>query len=89
MSDGTVVVSGGGGSAVQSQIDLGMTAGATVTFTVGFLSRLSKAGIEALTIYASYVMFSKMELGAGEIRLQQALDKMQRFPTLSKVRILV
>ncbi|KAM0426049.1 hypothetical protein ACHAPT_008680 [Fusarium lateritium] len=70
----------------QGTVDWIAVANGTVGFSVDVLSRLSKAGVEALTIYAARAIFSNVRLGKlGEIRLQQAMKKMDAFPSVSKV----
>ncbi|CAH0051602.1 unnamed protein product [Clonostachys solani] len=50
----------------------------SVGFTVDALSRLSKCGVDALTIYAARGIFSMMQLGArGEERLDKALGEIR------------
>ncbi|KAI9691943.1 MAG: hypothetical protein M1822_008016, partial [Bathelium mastoideum] len=52
----------------------------SVTFTVDTLSRMSKAGVEALTVFASRALFQQVKLDArGERRLLDALEKLGVF----------
>lgn len=61
-------------------------ANVTVGFSVDVLSRLSKADVEALAVYAARAIFSNVRLGElAEMRLYQALKKVDAFPSVSKV----
>lgn len=69
----------------QGTVDWTAVAGGTVGFSVDVLSRLSKAGVEALTIYSAMAIFSNVKLGRlGESRLDQALRKIDAFPSVNK-----
>ncbi|KAJ3532169.1 hypothetical protein NM208_g8559 [Fusarium decemcellulare] len=70
----------------QGTVDWIAVANGSVGFSVDVLSRLSKSGVEALTIYAARAIFSNVRLGKlGEIRLQQAMKKIDAFPSVSNV----
>ncbi|KAF5683058.1 hypothetical protein FDENT_7400 [Fusarium denticulatum] len=69
----------------QGTIDWTKVLSGTVAFSVDVLSRLLKAGIEALTIYAARAIFSNVKLGPnGESCLHRALDKISAFPSCGK-----
>ncbi|KAF5663385.1 hypothetical protein FCIRC_11174 [Fusarium circinatum] len=69
----------------QGTVDWTKVLSGSVAFSVDVLSRLSKAGIEAFTIYAARAIFSNVKLGPyGELRLHQALDKISAFPSFGK-----
>ncbi|KAH7199421.1 hypothetical protein DER44DRAFT_871857 [Fusarium oxysporum] len=69
----------------QGTVDWTRIMSGSVTFSVDVLSRLSKAGIEAFTIYAARAIFSNVKLGpSGELRLHRALDKLSAFPSFGK-----
>ncbi|EWG38358.1 hypothetical protein FVEG_01602 [Fusarium verticillioides 7600] len=70
----------------QGTVDWTRILSGSVTFSVDVLSRLSKAGIEAFTVYAARAIFSNAKLGPnGELRLHRALDKISAFPSFGKV----
>ncbi|KAF9772554.1 hypothetical protein IL306_009746 [Fusarium sp. DS 682] len=70
----------------QGTVDWTKVLSGSVSFSVDVLSRLSKAGIEAFTIYAARAIFSNVKLGPnGELRLHRALDKLSAFPSFGKV----
>lgn len=70
----------------QGTVDWIAVANGTVGFSIDVLSRLSKAGVEALTVYAARAIFSNVRLGQlGEIRLEQALNKIDAFPSVNRV----
>lgn len=70
----------------QGTVDWVAVANVTVGFSVDVLSRLSKAGVEALAVYAARAIFSNVRLGElGEMRLYQAMKKVDAFPSVSKV----
>ncbi|KAF4960777.1 hypothetical protein FGADI_720 [Fusarium gaditjirri] len=70
----------------QGTVDWTSVLSGSVTFSVDVLSRLSKAGIEAFTLYAARAIFSNVKIGPnGEIRLYRALDKLSAFPSFGKV----
>ncbi|KAF5610863.1 hypothetical protein F25303_14519 [Fusarium sp. NRRL 25303] len=78
------------GSAVgfqqQGTVDWISMANGTVGFSVDVLSRLSKAGVEALTIYAARAIFTNIRLGeVGERRLNDALEAAKAFPSVSNI----
>ncbi|KAF5602653.1 hypothetical protein FPCIR_1773 [Fusarium pseudocircinatum] len=69
----------------QGTVDWTRVMSGSVTFSVDVLSRLSKAGVEAFTIYAARAIFSNVKLGRnGEMRLHSALDKLSAFPSFGK-----
>ncbi|KAF5542061.1 hypothetical protein FMEXI_7665 [Fusarium mexicanum] len=69
----------------QGTVDWTRVMSGSVTFSVDVLSRLSKAGVEAFTIYAARAIFSNVKLGPnGELRLHHALDKLGAFPSFGK-----
>ncbi|KAK2673918.1 hypothetical protein RAB80_011461 [Fusarium oxysporum f. sp. vasinfectum] len=69
----------------QGTVDWTRIMSGSVTFSVDVLSRLSKAGVEAFTIYAARAIFSNVKLGPnGELRLHRALDKLSAFPSFGK-----
>ncbi|KAF5635269.1 uncharacterized protein FTJAE_6432 [Fusarium tjaetaba] len=69
----------------QGTVDWTKVLSGSVAFSVDVLSRLSKAGIEAFTIYAARAIFSNVKLGPnGELRLHRALDKISAFPSFGK-----
>ncbi|KAF5538900.1 hypothetical protein FPHYL_12413 [Fusarium phyllophilum] len=69
----------------QGTVDWTRVMSGSVTFSVDVLSRLSKAGVEAFTIYAARAIFSNVKLGpTGELRLHRALDKLTAFPSFGK-----
>ncbi|KAF5645181.1 hypothetical protein F52700_2381 [Fusarium sp. NRRL 52700] len=69
----------------QGTVDWTKVLSGSVAFSVDVLSRLSKAGIEAFTIYAARAIFSNVKLGPnGELRLYRALDKISAFPSFGK-----
>jgi len=63
----------------QGQVDWAVLGKYTVEFTVDAISRLSKAGIEALTICAAKVIFNQVKL--GEQRVIDALENTKAFPS--------
>ncbi|PMD58819.1 uncharacterized protein K444DRAFT_530641, partial [Hyaloscypha bicolor E] len=70
----------------QGQVDWSNLSKNTVEFTVDVLSRLSKAGIEALTVYATKVLFSHAKLDQlGEQRILDALKAVKAFSSHSNV----
>ncbi|KAF5969139.1 hypothetical protein FBULB1_10392 [Fusarium bulbicola] len=70
----------------QGTVDWTSIISGSVAFSVDVLSRLSKAGVEAFTIYAARAIFSNVKIGPnGELRLRQALDKLSAFPSFDKV----
>ena len=70
----------------QGQVDWSSLGKNTVEFTVDVLSRLSKAGIEALTVYAAKVLFSHAKLDQlGEQRILDALKAVKAFSSHSNV----
>ncbi|CVL07389.1 uncharacterized protein FMAN_16245 [Fusarium mangiferae] len=78
------------GSAVgfqqQGTVDWISMANGTVGFSVDVLSRLSKAGVEALTIYAARAIFTNIRLGeVGERRLNDVLEAAKAFPSISNI----
>ncbi|KAF5709785.1 hypothetical protein FGLOB1_5771 [Fusarium globosum] len=69
----------------QGTVDWTKVLSGSVAFSVDVLSRLSKAGIEAFTIYAARAIFSNVKIGPnGELRLHRALDKISAFPSFGK-----
>lgn len=69
----------------QGTVDWTRVMSGSVTFSVDVLSRLSKAGVEAFTVYAARAIFSNVKLGpTGELRLHRALDKLTAFPSFGK-----
>ncbi|QGI83680.1 hypothetical protein CEK25_010409 [Fusarium fujikuroi] len=69
----------------QGTVDWTRVLSGSVAFSVDVLSRLSKAGIEAFTIYAARAIFSNVKIGPnGELRLHRALDKISAFPSFGK-----
>ncbi|KAF4961386.1 hypothetical protein FSARC_10202 [Fusarium sarcochroum] len=75
-----------GGFEQTGTVDWAAIANGTVSFSVDVLSRLSKAGVEALTMCAARAIFSNVRLGElGESRLQTALDKAKAFPSVGDV----
>ena len=64
----------------QGQIDWTALSKSTIGFTVDTISRLSKAGVEALTIYAATAMFRQSNIGElGEQRVLEALQLSRAF----------
>jgi hypothetical protein len=64
----------------QGQIDWGVLSANTVEYTVETLSRISRAGVEALTLHAASAIFSNARLASsGEIRLLDALKRVKTF----------
>ncbi|KAH7168332.1 hypothetical protein DER46DRAFT_679623 [Fusarium sp. MPI-SDFR-AT-0072] len=69
----------------QGTVDWTRVLSGSVTFSVDVLSRLSKAGVEAFTIYTARAIFSNVKIGPnGELRLHRALDKLSAFPSFGK-----
>ncbi|KAF5700133.1 hypothetical protein FMUND_14438 [Fusarium mundagurra] len=70
----------------QGTVDWTRIMSGSVTFSVDVLSRLSRAGVEAFTIYAARAIFSNVKIGPnGELRLHRALDTLTAFPSFGKV----
>ncbi|KAG4257940.1 hypothetical protein FPRO03_02895 [Fusarium proliferatum] len=70
----------------QGTVDWTRVLSGSVTFSVDVLSQLSKAGVEAFTVYAARAIFSNVKIGPnGELRLHRALDKLTAFPSFDKV----
>ena len=68
----------------QGSIDWVRLAGSSVNFTIDSLARMSKAGIEALTVCAAEAVFARLRLGpTGEIRVHQAVTKLKAFSSFS------
>jgi hypothetical protein len=71
--------------AQQGQVDWTTLGKNTVRFTVGALSRLSKAGVEALTIYAARAIFHQVKLDQlGEQRVVTALEGLRAFSSYNR-----
>ncbi|KAI8952690.1 hypothetical protein F4801DRAFT_539975 [Xylaria longipes] len=69
----------------QGSVDWVDLAKVQVKLTVGVLSRLSRARIEAITYHAAHAIFSPAKLGdQGQMRVYNATQKLTSFPTLSK-----
>ncbi|KAF4496079.1 hypothetical protein FAGAP_7770 [Fusarium agapanthi] len=69
----------------QGTVDWTRVLSGSATFSIDVLSRLSKAGVEAFTIYAARAIFSNVKLGPnGELRLHHALDKLSAFHSFGK-----
>ncbi|KAF3937842.1 hypothetical protein ABW19_dt0207289 [Dactylella cylindrospora] len=80
---------GGGGFSTSGQIDWVTLGGSSVKFTVDVLSRLSKAGIEALTLAASYAIFGQFRISSeGELRVQKSVEKLHPYSTLNNALFL-
>jgi hypothetical protein len=72
----------------QGQVDWTTLSKNTVEFTVETLSRLSRAGIEALTIVAGTAVSRHARLDPlGEQRLQDALRRARVFSSIHIIRI--
>ncbi|KAF5652418.1 hypothetical protein F25303_3295 [Fusarium sp. NRRL 25303] len=70
----------------QGTVDWTTVLSGSITFSVDVLSRLSKSGVEAFTIYAARAIFSNVKIGPnGELRLHRALDRLTAFPSFGKV----
>ncbi|EPS43657.1 hypothetical protein H072_2329 [Dactylellina haptotyla CBS 200.50] len=75
---------GGGGFSNSGQIDWITLAGSSVRFTVDVLARLSKAGIEALTLAASYAIFGRFKIShTAELRIQESVNKLKHYSTFN------
>ena len=73
-----------GGLQQQGSIDWVRLAGSSVNFTIDSLARMSRAGIEALTVCAAEAVFARLKLGpAGEIRVHEAVHKLKAFSSFS------
>ncbi|KAJ2988929.1 hypothetical protein NUW58_g3725 [Xylaria curta] len=69
----------------QGSVDWVDLANVQVKFTVGTLSRMSRAGIEAITFHAAHFVFSPARFSdQGQMRVYDATKKLVSFPTLSK-----
>ncbi|KAF2972287.1 hypothetical protein GQX73_g1342 [Xylaria multiplex] len=69
----------------QGSVDWVDLAKAQVKLTVGVLSRLSRARIEAITYHAAHVIFFPAQFSnQGQMRVYDATQKVVSFPTLSK-----
>ncbi|KAI1171886.1 hypothetical protein F4777DRAFT_27836 [Nemania sp. FL0916] len=69
----------------QGSVDWVKLANAPVNLTVGVLSRLSRARLEAITYHAALLIFRPAELSdQGQIRVYDAIKKTESFPSLNK-----
>ncbi|MCJ1431958.1 hypothetical protein MMC27_001314 [Xylographa pallens] len=73
-----------GGFQQQGSIDWVRLAGSTVNFSIDSLARMSRAGIETLTVCAAEAVFARLRLGpAGEARVHEAVSKLRAFSSFS------
>ena len=64
----------------QGQVDWTALGKTTIEFTVNTIARISKAGVEALTIYAAGSIFHQVKLDAlGEQRMNDAIKHVRAF----------
>ncbi|KAK6501392.1 hypothetical protein TWF481_009232 [Arthrobotrys musiformis] len=86
-SNALVFQSQGGGESQFSnsgQVDWVTLAGSSVKFTVDVLARLSKAGIEAFTLAASYSVLGQFKLGnRAEIQVYDSVGKLRAFSSFN------
>ncbi|EGX52175.1 hypothetical protein AOL_s00043g318 [Orbilia oligospora ATCC 24927] len=76
--------SGDSGFSNSGQIDWVTLAGSSVKFTVDVLARLSKAGIEAFTLAASYAVLGRFKLGdQAEIEVYNSVGKLRAFSSFN------
>ncbi|KAF3266507.1 hypothetical protein TWF217_003970 [Orbilia oligospora] len=76
--------SGDSGFSNSGQIDWVTLAGSSVKFTVDVLARLSKAGIEAFTLAASYAVLGRFKLGnQAEIEVYNSVGKLKAFSSFN------
>ncbi|OAL43154.1 hypothetical protein IQ07DRAFT_524896, partial [Pyrenochaeta sp. DS3sAY3a] len=69
----------------QGSVDWVALSRGTLGFTVQGISRLSQAGIEALTVIATRGIFSQVRLGTlGQSRIEQAIKSVEVFPSMNK-----
>ncbi|KAI9699451.1 MAG: hypothetical protein M1836_003062 [Candelina mexicana] len=86
MSGPLVHSDSGGGFAQQGQVDWVAFSDHTINFSIKVIARLSKAGIEPLTIVIGRAIGHRFILPADtQRRLDEALSGLETFPTLSKV----
>jgi hypothetical protein len=70
----------------QGSLDWIRLAEISVDLTVDTMSRLSQAGVDALTLFAAQLVFSEFNLSEfGERRVQGAVDYLQCFPSYSSI----
>ncbi|KAF3142725.1 hypothetical protein TWF703_000228 [Orbilia oligospora] len=76
--------SGDSGFSNSGQIDWVTLAGSSVKFAVDVLARLSKAGIEAFTLAASYAVLGRFKLGnQAEIEVYNSVGKLKAFSSFN------
>ncbi|KAF3192639.1 hypothetical protein TWF788_000248 [Orbilia oligospora] len=76
--------SGDSGFSNSGQVDWVTLAGSSVKFTVDVLARLSKAGIEAFTLAASYAVLGRFKLGnQAEIEVYNSVGKLKAFSSFN------
>ncbi|KAK6532525.1 hypothetical protein TWF281_006713 [Arthrobotrys megalospora] len=75
---------GDSGFSNSGQVDWVTLAGSSVKFTVDVLARLSKAGIEAFTLAASYAVLGRFRIShIAETRIQESVGKLGAFSSFS------
>lgn len=68
----------------QGSVDWVAAGCGSFSFTVEAISRLSKAGIEALTVYAARSIFLQVKLGPlGQLRIENALSNLRPFASMN------
>ena len=68
----------------QGTIDWTRISTSAVSFGIGFLVRLSKAGVEPLTVVTVQATLSKLKLSnSGEERVQNAVQNLRAFPSFN------
>lgn len=85
-----IVPSGGSSNsntfAQQGTVDWTMLSGSTVNFTVEVLARLSKAGVELITVAVGQAMFTGFNLDPdGQKRFSDALSRLKAFSSYGSV----